>query len=161
LSRAIAEKALAEATGQPTLTALARAIQQRRASYYDALEQANKSLEVDAWLDWFADTVLAAQRDTRALIDFTLDKTRLLYRVRGQLNARQEKALLRVLREGPEGFRGGLSAGNYANLTGAPAATARRDLADLVERGALVRTGERKGTRYWLAFNPAPGAAAP
>ena len=33
----------------------------------------------------------------------------------------------------------------------APPATARRDLGELVDLGALVRTGERKGTRYWLA----------
>jgi DNA-binding IclR family transcriptional regulator len=36
-------------------------------------------------------------------------------------------------------------------LTGAPAATARRDLGRLVELGALRRTGQLKGTRYWLA----------
>ena len=42
----------------------------------------------------------------------------------GQLNERQEKALLRMLREGPEGFKGGLSAGNYSTITGAPPATA-------------------------------------
>jgi DNA-binding IclR family transcriptional regulator len=34
--------------------------------------------------------------------------------------------------------------------TGAPAATARRDLGHLVELGALRRTGQLKGTRYWL-----------
>jgi Fic family protein len=72
--------------------------------------------------------------------------------LRGRLNARQEKALLRVLREGPEGFRGGLSAGNYASITGATAATARRDLAELVVLGAFARTGQQKGTRYWLTF---------
>ncbi len=37
---------------------------------------------------------------------FLIDKTRLLDQMRGQLNARQEKALLRMLREGPEGSAG-------------------------------------------------------
>jgi Fic family protein len=59
---------------------------------------------------------------------------------------------VRVMAEGPEGFRGGLSAGNYRSLTGAPAATATRDLAQLVELGALRRSGQLKGTRYWLPF---------
>jgi hypothetical protein len=36
-----------------------------------------------------------------------------------QLNERQEKALLRMFEEGPEGFRGGLSAGEYSAITGA------------------------------------------
>ena len=51
---------------------------------------------------------------------------------------------------GPEGFLGGLSAGNYMTITGAPSATATRDLADLVALGVLQRTGERKATRYYL-----------
>jgi len=58
--------------------------------------------------------------------------------LRGQVNARQEKAVLRMLREGPEGFKGGLSAGNYPSITGASAATAPRDLADLVEKGGAA-----------------------
>src|SRR3546814_18419780 len=46
-------------------------------------------------------------------IHFLIDKTRLLDRLRGEINERQEKALLRMFREGPDGFAGGLSAGNY------------------------------------------------
>lgn len=55
-----------------------------------------------------------------------------------------------MFREGPEGFKEGLSAGNYINLTRASRATATRDLQDLVDLGALTRTGERKHTRYYL-----------
>ncbi len=33
--------------------------------------------------------------------------------LRGHLNERQEMGLLRMFREGPEGFKGGLSAGKY------------------------------------------------
>ena len=43
----------------------------------------------------------------------------LLDRLRGRLNLRQEKALLRVMRDGPGGLVGGLSAGKYTALTGA------------------------------------------
>ena len=62
----------------------------------------------------------------------------------------QTKALLRLFREEPDGFKGGLSAANYRRITGAPASTATRDLADLVAKRALRRTGERRHTRYWL-----------
>ena len=55
-----------------------------------------------------------------------------------------------MFREGPEGFSGGLSAGKYATITGASPATATRDLVDLVDKGALVRAGERKHARYQL-----------
>jgi Fic family protein len=128
IGRAIAEKALAQSFGRPTLIALATTILSRRKAYYAALEAANKKNEVTAWLSWFAGIVIEAQRRTTARVEFLIEKTRQLDRLRGELNARQEKALLRMLREGPEGFKGGLSAGNYATITGASPATATRDL---------------------------------
>lgn len=70
--------------------------------------------------------------------------------MRGQLNARQQAVLLRMLREGPGGFVGGLSAGKYITIAKTSPATATRDLADLVARGALVRTGDRRHARYQL-----------
>jgi Fic family protein len=66
------------------------------------------------------------------------------------LNERQAKAIARMFREGPGGFKGGLSADNYLKISGTSRATATRDLQDLVEKGALSRTGERRHTRYWL-----------
>jgi Fic family protein len=57
-----------------------------------------------------------------------------------------------MLREGPGGFKGGLSACNYATVTGASAATATRDLADLVNKGALLGVGERRYARYHVAI---------
>ena len=38
---------------------------------------------------------------------------------RGAINERQEKALLRLVCEGPDGFEGGLCAGNYRTITDA------------------------------------------
>ena len=150
IGRAIAEKALAQGAGQPSLTALSLLIHRRRKDYYSQLESANKTLDVDPWLNWFADLVLAAQTHTLQGLDFLLASTRLLDRLRGQINERQEKALSRLMRAGVDGFVGGLSASKYMAITGAPAATARRDLGHLVELGALRRTGQLKGTRYWL-----------
>jgi Fic family protein len=148
IGRAIAEKALAQSLGRPTMIALAATILARRKGYYDSLERNNTETEITDWLAWFAATVLEAQQRTMALVEFLVDKTRLLDRVGEVLNERQKKALLRMLREGPEGFRGGLSAGNYVSITGATSATATRDLSDMVGRGALVRRGERRYARY-------------
>jgi Fic family protein len=158
IGRAISEKALAQGLGQPSLTALAETILIRRKEYYEALEAANKGNEVTPWLAWFGGVAIEAQRRTGARARFLIDKARLLDGLRGRLNARQEKALARVLREGPEGFRGGLSAGNYMKITGASAATATRDLAGLVELGALVRSGERRYARYAPAIPLRPVA---
>jgi len=151
IGRAIAEKALAQSLSTPTLTALAETIYRHRKAYYAALQLGSQSNDINAWLAWFANIVIEAQARTIARIRFLIDKTRLLDRLRGQINDRQEKALLRLFREGPDGFAGGLSAGNYRTITGAALATATRDLADLVEKGALIRSGERRYARYRLA----------
>ncbi len=152
IGRAISEKALAQGSGLLTLTALAETILIQRKGYYAALEAANKSNEITPWLRWFAGIGIEAQRRTSAHIESLIDKTRFLDGLRGRINDRQEKALLRMLREGPEGFKGGLSAGNYGKITGASPATATRDLADLVEKRALIRVGERRHARYSLTI---------
>lgn len=150
IGRALSEKALAQALGRPTLLALATVISRKRKAYYDALAQANRKNEITDWLVYFAETTLGAVRYTRVWVEFLMEKARLLDRLRGQINPRQEKLVLRMFREGPEGFTGGLSAGNYISITKAPRASATRDLADLVEKGVLVKTGRHKYTRYRL-----------
>jgi Fic family protein len=150
MGRAIAEKSLAEGLGQPTLITLAATILLRRKTYYEALEAANKQNEITNWVAWFAGITIEAQRRTIALVEFLIDKTKLLDRLRGDLNERQAKALMRMFREGPEGFKGGLSAGNYTAITGSSPATTTRDLSDLVSKGALTRDGELRHARYRL-----------
>jgi Fic family protein len=153
IGRAIAEKALAQSLEAPTLTALAETIHRHRKDYYAGLQRASRGNRIDAWLGWFADIVIEAQDRTLARVRFVIGKTRLLDRLRGQINPRQEKALLRMMAEGPDGFAGGLSAGNYQTITGATTATATRDLAGLVELGALIRSGERRHARYRLGID--------
>jgi Fic family protein len=55
--------------------------------------------------------------------------------------------------EGIDGFRGGLSAENYVSISKTSRATATRDLQDLVEKGALIKTGELRHTRYYLSLS--------
>jgi Fic family protein len=156
MGRAIAEKALTQGFAQPVLTALAATILKHQRSFYEALERANQENEITAWLVWFAEIAVEAQERSVRLVEFVLAKAKMLERLRGHINERQQKALLRMFREGPEGFRGGLSAGNYSTITGASPATTTRDLADLVERGALMRTGERRHARYRLNLKAEP-----
>jgi Fic family protein len=54
-----------------------------------------------------------------AQVKLIIAKTKLLEHLRGRINERQQKALLRMFRESPEGFKGGMSAGNYSTITGA------------------------------------------
>jgi len=150
IGRAIAEKSLAQSMGQPTLIALAQTIQSQRKKYYDNLEQSNKNNLIDSWMEYFAGTILAAQSYTMQMVEFLIDKTRFYDRRKGQLNERQSKVVLRIFKEGIDGFKGGLSAENYISITGTSRATATRDLQDLVAKKAFTKSGRGKGTRYYL-----------
>lgn len=152
LGRALAEKSLAQNIGQPSLIALAYTIERDRKGYYDQLETHQGTLDVTGWLRWFAETVLKAQQMTLTRVAFFIAKAKFYDQFRDRLNDRQAKVIERMFREGPEGFRGGLSAENYIAITGTSRATTTRDLQDLVEMGALSRTGERRHTRYCLSL---------
>ncbi|MEI9850319.1 MAG: Fic family protein [Sphingomonas sp.] len=150
LGRAIAEKALAQGLDAPAITALAETVQRHRKDYYAQLQRASLSNDIDEWLEWFSAIAIEAQQRTLDRVQFLLAKSKLLDRLRGRINARQEKALLRMFAEGPDGFRGGLSAANYRTITDTTSATATRDLVELVELEALRKEGELKHTRYYL-----------
>jgi Fic family protein len=150
IGRAIAEKALSQALGQPSLIALSQTIEADRKTYYKNLERSNKDTEITDWLVYFSTTLLSAQNYTQGLVNFIVEKAKLYEKLRGRLNQRQEKVLERMFREGPKGFTGGLSAENYIAIAKTSRATATRDLQDLVAMGVLRRTGERKHTRYHL-----------
>jgi Fic family protein len=155
IGRALCEKALAQTLGEPSLIALAYTIERHRKAYYDNLEASNKSNAVTEWLLYFANTILEAQRVTLARIELSIDKAKFHERHRNKFNERQNKVIARMFREGIHGFKGGLSAENYIAITQTSRATATRDLHDLVSKGALTRTGERRHTRY--ALNIADG----
>lgn len=150
IGRAISEKALSQSLGRPTLIALAQIIEREKRRYYDALKGGSRGLDINNWLQYFTSTVLAAQDRTQETIAFLIEKGKYYRRYEAQFNDRQAKVIARIFNEGIEGFEGGLSASNYQRIAQAAASTATRDLQDLVEMGALTRTGERKHTRYSL-----------
>jgi len=152
VGRALSEKALAQSLNRPALIALSHVIEKTKPEYYKQLEGNQKNLLIDAWLSYFSNTALDAVDRSQSLVRFVVEKTRLIDRVRGQINQRQEKVLVRMLADGLEGFAGGMNANKYMKMTGAIERTATRDLRKLVELGALVKTGKLKGTRYWVPF---------
>jgi Fic family protein len=156
IGRAISETILAQGLASPAVTGMASTLLKHRKAYYAELERAHRELEITDWLLWFAAKTLEAQQDTLRQVEFVLQKARLLERVRHRLNQRQERALLRLFAAGPDGFLGGMSAANYMKITGAPPATATRDLAALTAKEAVRRTGENKATRYHLNVTTGP-----
>ncbi len=152
VGRAIADHALSQSLDYPTTACLATAIEADKKSYYPQLENASRGgLDVNVWLDYFADTIIKAQNIAREEVDFVLAKTR-FYEVYGdQLNKRQAKMVSRVFAEGRKCFEGGITTRKYEAITKCPNRTASRNLSDLVAKGIIVPLpGGGRTTRYEL-----------
>ena len=154
VGRAIADHALSQSLGYPTTACLATAIEGDKKSYYLQLEKASRgSLDVNTWLDYFADMVIKAQEIAREEVDFVLAKTRFYEAYGDQLNDRQARMVSRVFAEGRKGFKGGITTKKYAAITKCPNRTASRDLSDLVAKGIIFRLpGGGRTTRYELTI---------
>jgi len=150
IARALAEKSISLSVGQPALISLSKTIESNKKTYYESLENNNKSNEITNWLIYFANTILDAQADTLKLIDFLIEKAKFFDRYIPQMNERQLKIITRLFDAGHQGFEGGLSADNYTRIAKTSASTATRDLKDMVDKKMLIKTGELKGSRYWL-----------
>lgn len=150
IGRAIAEKALSQTIGRPVLLSLSRTIEADKNSYYQALEQAQKSNDITSWIIYFVNLTLAAQKDATQLINFILKKSRFFDRFKNTLNERQLKVIKRMFDAGPNGFEGGMNARKYVSLTKTSKATATRDLQNLLEQGVLVIEGGGRSTHYTL-----------
>ena len=154
IGRALVEKFLSQRLAYPTLIAVSQTIQAKRKEYYRALGDCNRTLAISPWTELFAEIIVESQKNSTNLVNFLLSKSRIMNNMKDELNERQEKALLRMFAEGPDGFQGGLSADNYIAITKTSRATATRDLADLVSKEALKKTGQLRHTRYWLNIDP-------
>ncbi len=150
IGRAIAEKALSQKSGRPVVLSLSKVIEADKKGYYNALQTAQRTLEVTPWVNYFVKVVIEAQKQAEELIDFTLKKTRFFEYFGQKLNDRQLKVVNRMLDEGPEGFEGGMSATKYISITKTSKATATRDLQDLAEKKVLLPFGGGRSTRYQL-----------
>lgn len=153
VGRALLDMALAQDEGRATrLYSMSARLMAQRDDYYAALERASTGpLDVTSWLAWFLDQVEAAIHSSEWVVSAVLRKAQFwIAHARDELNERQLKALNRMLDAGPGGFVGGMTNKKYQHLTGASAASAQRDLADLVEKGCLVLTGSGRSAHYEL-----------
>ncbi|MBT6120838.1 Fic family protein [bacterium] len=152
IGRAISEIALSQELGHPVLLSLSSTIQGKRNEYYDALNKASHGdLDITEWLIWFTELVLESQLQSKDQIKFVLTKARFWDKFNPLLNERQNKVLNRMIRDGLNGFIGGISAQKYSKISGCSKATATRDLTALFNMGAiLMLEGRGRSTGYDL-----------
>ncbi|CAL1518748.1 Fic family protein [Chitinophaga sp. MM2321] len=150
IGRAIAEKALSQSLGRPVMLSLSKTIERDKMAYYAALKEAQRSIEITNWVNYFAGVILAAQRDAKATVQFTVKKARFFDQYKHQLNERQLKVVNRMLEKGAEGFEGGMTARKYISISKTSKATATRDLQELQVIGVLLQEGAGRSIRYQL-----------
>ncbi len=150
IGRAVAEKALSESLGYPSLVLLSRSIESERRDYYRALERAQRSNEISDWVKYFVHLILKAQVETERTIAFVIQKARFLQRHRNVLSERQLKVVQRMLESGSVGFVGGMTARKYGSITKVSKATATRDLSELAKLEVLRLVGAGRSVRYEL-----------
>lgn len=157
ISRAITDMALAQdESSQRRLYNLSTQILKERESYYQILETSQKgSCDITLWLEWFLNVYVRAIETSKDVIKKALMLAKFWRVFRDtSFNNRQKKIIEKLLEFEPQGFEGGLTNRKYVSITKISPETAKRDLADLEEKGVLKRN-ESKGrsTSYRLNKN--------
>lgn len=159
IGRALAEYCLGQDSGHNILLSLSATIEQQRKEYYQQLHQASiveqdDVLDISAWLNWFCNAVLTAQKDAAISIQFIMGKTKFWQTHQNtELNDRQQQVLQKLFSAGYKGFEQGVNAQKYAALGKCSKATATRDLADLVIKMCLQPIQSKgRNARYELCL---------
>ncbi|MDE2419686.1 MAG: Fic family protein [Gammaproteobacteria bacterium] len=152
ITRALTDLALAQAEPQSIrFYAMPAAIFEQRKDYYRILEQSQRGkLDITDWVVWFLQTLDQAIQRTLDRIQTSLIKAQFWQRL-NVLSLSQEQ--LKVLNLMLEEEQNEMSTSQYQTLTNVSKATAKRHLADLLEKGCIKKLeGEGRNTRYQIAF---------
>lgn len=142
LARAITDLALAQDEALPMRCySLSSQISIERRSYYQILENSQKSnLDITNWIVWFLKTFIRAIQSSEKIISRAILIGN-FWKMHAELDLkqRQRKALQKMLECEPQGFVGGMTNKKYVSMTNVSPASAKRDLADLEEKGLIKR----------------------
>lgn len=154
IARAIADMCLARAENQAgRFYSMSSQIRKQRKSYYDILEQTQKSgLDITSWLQWFLDCLHHAIIQSDTVLQHVLNKAKFWEQHSDKsLNQRQVN-MLNILFDG---FVGKLTTSKWAKMMKCSQDTAIRDINALIELGILIKSPERgRSTNYILKDFP-------
>lgn len=156
IARAIADMSLAQDEGNGCrFYSVSAQIKSERDDYYDVLKRTQKGGgDITEWIVWFLECLDRAIRRSDAEVQKAMNKARLWHHIAHlRLNERQRKVVNRLFEAGPGGFEGGLTNRKYRGITKTTRETAKRDMADLVAKGILVRNpGGGRSVNYDLEW---------
>jgi Fic family protein len=149
ISRAIADLLLARDVANEVPISMTRQISAERADYYAILERTQRGgLDVTDWLVWFLGCYERAALHTLDVVSEVQFTNQVFVRAaKAGINERQSK----VLRAFLDRYEGRLNPAKYAQIANVSKDTAQRELADLVAKGVLTRTGATSKVSYELA----------
>ena len=154
IARTVTDMLLARDEKNPKrFYSLSSQIMTERNDYYDILNSTQRgNLDITLWLEWFLGCMNRAILNSSFLLKKIMVKGQ-FWRVFAQtkLNERQTKVITRLLDAGPDGFEGGLKNKNYMGMAHTSRATAQREMADLMQKGILIKLpGGGRSTSYDL-----------
>jgi Fic family protein len=150
IARAIADMSLARSEeSTQRFYSMSAQIRLERNAYYDILESTQKGhLDITPWMEWFLgclDRAFDGAENTLAIVFKKADFWK--KHSAASLNDRQRDIINRLL----DGFDGKLTSSKWAIIEKCSPDTALRDIADLVERGILMKdAGGGRSTSYSL-----------
>lgn len=151
IGRAVADIAIARDEGSRSRHfAFSRQIEIERQQYYAEIERAQRGdLSADHWIRWFLSCFTRSIDAALHNVDAADKATSFWVRQAGHsFSERQRKVVARLL----HGFEGKLTVQKWAKMTGVSHDTATRDIADLIEKGVLVKSpGGGRNTSYEFA----------
>lgn len=157
VGRALVAKVLAEGLDHPVALPVSTFVSRHRRAYYDELHAASLSLDWTSWAGFFVPVLAELLEGFVSAARFVAAKRDYLARHEASFSPRARKVVLRMFEDGEAGAKAGLSAAKWTRMAKVSKPTATRDLAELVQAGALVPTGDGPQVRYLLnhpAFTP-------
>jgi len=153
ISRALSDILLARSDEQSyRFYSMSTQIRKERNSYYDILENTQKSgLDITNWLEWFLNCLLHSIENSEKLLEKIIFKHLFwIKHTRVNLNDRQRKILNMLM----DDFDGVLNTTKWAKIGKCSQDTALRDIQDLIEKGILVKSEQGgRSTNYELKSN--------
>jgi len=142
IARTLTEILLARDEDNPKrFYSLSSQIMAERREYYEILKATQSGAgDITEWLKWFLECMNRAILNSDAVLKKVMNKAWFWHEfAQTRLNERQIKVINRLLDEGAGGFEGGLKNKKYMGIAHTSRATAQRELADLVNKGVLIK----------------------
>ena len=155
IARTVADMALAQDERTDCrMYSMSAQIGLERDDYYIILEETQKSSgDVTEWIVWFLQCLERAIQRSEAEVHKAMEKAQMWQEIAAHnINDRQRKVINRLFEAGSD-FEGSLTTRKYVGMTKTSRETAKRDIADLVAKGVLVRNpGGGRSVNYSLAW---------